>query len=53
MFTILPMLGLLFYLAIIVFIVWFAVTLIKSQRERNRILKEISDKLSPGDLHKE
>ncbi|MFC4560092.1 hypothetical protein ACFO3D_18190 [Virgibacillus kekensis] len=38
-----------FYLAIIAFIIWFAITLITTNKERNRLLKEISNKLDgPG-----
>ncbi|MFC0472284.1 hypothetical protein ACFFHM_17750 [Halalkalibacter kiskunsagensis] len=33
------------YLILISFIVWFAITLIKLQRERNNILAEIANKL--------
>ena len=40
------------YVAVIGFIVWFAVTIIKSQQERNRILKEISGKLGRENLNK-
>lgn len=39
------MLMMLLYLAAIGFTIWFAVSLIKAQRERNVILKEISAKL--------
>lgn len=47
-FAIIP---LLIYLAIIGFAIWFCVSLINAQKERNRILQEISTKLdnvSPG-----
>lgn len=33
------------YLAVLGFSIWFAVSLIKAQKERNTILKEISSKL--------
>ena len=44
-------LGLFFYVALIGFVVWVAITIIKSQQERNRILKEISVKLSRKDFN--
>lgn len=37
---------LLIYLALFIFIIWFAISLINTQRERNDILKEISSKLN-------
>ncbi|MDZ5472391.1 hypothetical protein SM124_11595 [Bacillus sp. 31A1R] len=33
------------YLGVLGFSIWFAVSLIKAQRERNMVLKEISNKL--------
>lgn len=36
------------YFGVLGLVIWFAVTLIKAQKERNIILKEISNKL--GDL---
>ena len=33
------------YLAVLGFIIWFAVSFIKTQKERNVVLKEISHKL--------
>ena len=33
------------YLAVIGFTIWFAISLIKAQKERNIVLKEISSKL--------
>lgn len=44
-FSFFPILMMLFYLATIGFSIWFAVSLIKAQRERNVILKEISARL--------
>ncbi|MDX1701371.1 MAG: hypothetical protein R3250_12180 [Melioribacteraceae bacterium] len=44
-------LGLFFYVAVIGFIVWVAITIIKSQQERNRILREISEKLGRGEFN--
>ncbi|WP_170289654.1 hypothetical protein [Cytobacillus depressus] len=41
-FAIIP---LLIYLAIIGFSIWFCISLIKAQRERNQVLREISTKL--------
>ena len=43
--AIMSFLGLFFYVAVIGFVVWVAITIIKTQQERNRILKEISVKL--------
>ena len=33
------------YLAVLGFTIWFAISLIKAQKERNVVLKEISNKL--------
>lgn len=44
--------SLLVYVAVIAFVVWFAITIIKSQQERNRILKEISKKLGRENFNK-
>lgn len=44
-FSFFPILMMFLYLAAIGFSIWFAVSLIKAQRERNVILKEISTKL--------
>lgn len=45
-FAVLPFLfGIVIYLAAIGFSIWFALSLIKAQKERNVILKEISNKL--------
>ncbi|TWD93284.1 hypothetical protein FB550_11698 [Neobacillus bataviensis] len=43
--AILPIFIILIYLAVIGFTIWFAVSLIKAQKERNDVLKEISSKL--------
>lgn len=44
--AILPiLLMIIIYLAVLGFIIWFAVNLIKAQKERNDVLKEISIKL--------
>ncbi len=44
--AILPiLLVIIIYLAVLGFIIWFAVSLIKAQKERNVVLKEISSKL--------
>ncbi|MEH7548481.1 MULTISPECIES: hypothetical protein [Bacillaceae] len=43
--AILPIFLILIYLAVIGFTIWFAVSLIKAQKERNDVLKEISSKL--------
>jgi len=42
---ILPLLGLLSYLIPIVLICWFLISFIKTQKERNSILRDISLKL--------
>ncbi|WP_077213461.1 hypothetical protein [Bacillus dakarensis] len=45
-FAIIPFLFMLvIYFAGLGFVIWFAITLIKSQKERNAILKDISNKL--------
>ncbi|WP_197280053.1 hypothetical protein [Bacillus sp. FJAT-27251] len=44
-FAFLPILTILFYLAPIVFVIWFLVNFLKIQKERNTILKSISDKM--------
>ncbi|MEI3605461.1 hypothetical protein SPD48_07130 [Pseudogracilibacillus sp. SE30717A] len=46
MFSLFSLIPLLIYIAIFVFIIWFAISLINAQRERNDILKEISSKLN-------
>lgn len=50
--ALMSLLGLFFYGAVIAFIVWFALTIIKSQQERNRLLKEISEKLGRESFNK-
>ncbi|MFD2212208.1 hypothetical protein [Metabacillus endolithicus] len=40
------------YLGVIGFTIWFAISLIKAQRERNVVLKEISYKLDFVDIRK-
>jgi hypothetical protein len=42
-FALIPLL--VFYLVPIAFVIWFAITFIKVQRERNDILRKISDRL--------
>lgn len=42
---ILPLLLMIVYVALFAFGIWFCVSLIKAQREKNRVLKEISNKL--------
>ena len=44
-FDIMPLLGTLFYLIPTAFVVWFLVSFLKTQKERNNILREISKKL--------
>ena len=44
--AILPiLLMIIIYLAVLGFTIWFAISLIKAQKERNVVLKEISSKL--------
>jgi hypothetical protein len=40
------------YLAVIGFTIWFAISLIKAQKERNVVLKEISSKLDGIEISK-
>ena len=49
---VLPILFLFIYLIVLGFIIWFAVSLIKAQKERNVVLKEISSKLDVLDNNK-
>jgi len=44
-FTIFPLLAIFFYIAAVVFVIWFLLRFLKIQKERNTILREISDKL--------
>lgn len=51
--AILPLLFMLIlYLALLGFIIWFALSLIKVQKDRNVVLKEISSKLDVLDFNK-
>lgn len=43
--TILPILGFLYYIVPIVFIIWFLINFLKIQKEKNLILRDISDKI--------
>ncbi|MGM0852700.1 MAG: hypothetical protein ACQEWI_08825 [Bacillota bacterium] len=49
LFSIIPTLTLLFYLAPIVFIIWFLIKFLKIQQEKNKILQTVSDKLDKLD----
>lgn len=40
------------YLAVLGFIIWFAISLIQTQKDRNVILKEISSKLEHIEISK-
>lgn len=51
-FAIIPFLMILIYLALIGFALWFCISLIKAQRERNQILRELSAKLNNVPLAK-
>ena len=44
-FDIMPLLGILFYLIPTVFVIWILISFLKTQKERNNILREISGKL--------
>ncbi|QNF29894.1 MULTISPECIES: hypothetical protein [Metabacillus] len=44
-FALFPIITFLFYIAPVVFIIWFLLKFLKIQQEKNRILKNISDKL--------
>ncbi|MCM3163462.1 hypothetical protein [Metabacillus litoralis] len=40
------------YIGVIGFTIWFAISLIKAQKERNVVLKEISNKLDIVEIRK-
>ena len=40
-----PIIAILFYIAPVVFVIWFMIKLLKIQQEKNKILRTISDKL--------
>lgn len=44
-FAIFPILTIFFYIAPVVFIIWFLIKFLKIQQEKNKILRAISDKL--------
>ncbi len=44
-FAIFPILTIFFYIAPVVFVIWFLVKFLKLQQEKNKILRTISDKL--------
>ena len=51
--AILPiLLMIIIYLAVLGFTIWFAISLIKAQKERNVVLKEISSKLDGIEISK-
>lgn len=45
LFAVIPFL---FYIGALIFGIWFAVTLIRTLKEKNQILREISQKLDSG-----
>lgn len=45
LFTIFPLVSIIFYIAPVLFIIWFLIKFLKIQQEKNTILKTISDKL--------
>lgn len=44
-FALFPIISILFYIAPVVFVIWFLLKFLKIQQEKNLILKNISDKL--------
>ena len=40
-----PIITILFYIAPVVFVIWFMIKFLKIQQEKNKILRTISDKL--------
>lgn len=50
--AILSLILMIIYLAFLGFAIWFAVSLIKAQKERNVVLKEISNKLNVLEISK-
>ncbi|WP_019156971.1 hypothetical protein [Robertmurraya massiliosenegalensis] len=51
-FALVPILMIITYIALVGFTIWFCVSLIKAQRERNQILKDISARLNQVNLNK-
>ncbi|WJY28292.1 hypothetical protein [Sporosarcina trichiuri] len=49
-FALLPLLMMLVNLALIAGAVWFAIALIRSQKERNELLRRIAEKMDRKDL---
>lgn len=45
LFALFPIISILFYIAPVVFVIWFLLKFLKIQQEKNLILKNISDKL--------
>lgn len=41
----LPIITIFFYIAPVVFVIWFMIKFLKIQQEKNKILRTISDKL--------
>lgn len=50
MFAFLPLLGMLINVLMIAGAVWFAIALIRSQKERNELLRRIVEKMDRKDL---
>lgn len=44
-FALFPIISILFYIAPVVFVIWFLLKFLKIQQEKNKILKNISDNL--------
>ena len=40
-----PLLTILFYIAPVVFVIWFLIKLLKIQQEKNEILRDIAEKI--------
>lgn len=45
LFSIFPLLTMLFYIAPVAFVIWFLIKLLKIQQEKNEILRAIAEKL--------
>lgn len=48
-FTIFPIITIFFYIAPVVFVIWFLIKFLKIQQEKNEILKSIAEKIDKKD----
>lgn len=48
-FTIIPLISFIFYIAPVVFVIWFLIKILKVQQEKNEILRTIAEKLDKHD----